>query len=66
VKARFLDRNGNYMRLPRRRGQKDFSAQDFLIAVAEGTATAADIPDPVLPRRLSRKTGRGRKQLVQR
>ena len=66
VKARFLDRNGNYSRLPRRRGQKDFSAQDFLIAVAEGTATAADIPDPVSPGRLSRKTGRGKKQLVHR
>ena len=66
VKARFLDRNGNYSRLPRRRGQKDFSAQDFLIAVAEGTATAADIPDPVSPGRLSRKPGRGKKQLVQR
>jgi len=66
VKARFLDRNGNYSRLPRRRGQKDFSAQDFLIAVAEGTATAANIPDPVSLGRLSRKTGRGKKQLVHR
>ena len=66
VKARFLDRHGNYSRLPRRRGEKDFSAQDFLIAVAEGTATAAGIPDPVMPRRLSRQAGRGKKQLVHR
>ena len=48
-KTRFLDRNGYYFRLPRRRVDKSFSAQDFLIAVAEGTATAADIPDPVRP-----------------
>src|SRR6185437_14136667 len=51
VKARLLDRNGQYLRLPRKRGQKDFSAQDFLIAVAEGTASAADIPDPAILRR---------------
>jgi polyphosphate kinase len=50
VKARFLDRNGRYTRIVRRRGEAGFSAQDFLIAVAEGTATAADIPEPVFPR----------------
>jgi polyphosphate kinase len=66
VKARFLDRNGKYSRLPRPRGQKDFAAQDFLIAVAEGTATAADIPEPVRPRRLRKPAGNGRKQLVHR
>jgi polyphosphate kinase len=50
VKARFLDRNGRYTRATRRRGEAAFSAQDFLIAVAEGTATTANIPDPVTPR----------------
>ena len=35
-------------------------------AIAEGTATAADIPDPTSPPRLGRKAGRGKKQLVQR
>jgi len=49
VKARFLDRNGRYFHLPRHRGAKSFSAQDFLIALAEGAATAADIPEPVRP-----------------
>jgi len=48
TKVRFLDRNGRYPRLPRRRGDERFSAQDFLIALAEGTA-AASIPEPVLP-----------------
>jgi polyphosphate kinase len=66
VKSRFLNRNGDYVRAPRRRGQQDFSAQDFLIAVAEGTATAADIPDPVVPRRPRKTVGRGKKQLVYR
>ena len=56
VKARFLDRNGRYFRLPRRKDQQSFSAQDFLIAVAEGTATAAEIPEPVeLPARAAAK-----------
>lgn len=49
VKVRFLDRNGRYFHLPRHRGASSFSAQDFLIALAEGTATAADIPEPVRP-----------------
>jgi polyphosphate kinase len=47
TKVRFLDRNGRYSRLSRRRGEDRFSAQDFLIGLAEGTATA-DIPEPVL------------------
>ncbi|HET9280494.1 MAG TPA: polyphosphate kinase 1 [Candidatus Angelobacter sp.] len=65
VKARLLDRNGQYLRLPRKRGQKDFSAQDFLIAVAEGTASAADIPDPaILHRRVH--SGSRKKQLIHR
>ncbi|HET7871955.1 MAG TPA: RNA degradosome polyphosphate kinase, partial [Terriglobales bacterium] len=49
VKVRFLDRNGRYSHLPRSRGTVAFSAQDFLIALAEGSATAADIPEPVHP-----------------
>jgi len=64
VKARLLDRNGEYSRLPRRRGEQDFSAQDFLIAVAEGTAGAGDIPDPAIPRRRPRNSRK--KQLVHR
>jgi polyphosphate kinase len=64
TKARFLDRNGRYSRLPRRRGQMSFSAQDFLIALAEGTATAGDIPEPIMS---SRSTPSSRKkQLVHR
>jgi polyphosphate kinase len=47
TKARFLDRNGRYVHLPRRKDQPSFAAQDFLIALAEGTASAADIPQPV-------------------
>jgi polyphosphate kinase len=65
VKARLLDRNGQYLRLPRKRGQKDFSAQDFLIAVAEGTASAADIPDPAILRRRGHASSH-KKQLVHR
>jgi polyphosphate kinase len=65
VKARFLDRNGRYSRAARRRGDANFSAQDFLIAVAEGTATAADIPEPVFPRAKSPSTRR-KKQVVTR
>jgi polyphosphate kinase len=64
VKARFLDRNGRYNRAIRRRGDVSFSSQDFLIAVAEGTATAADIPGPVFPRAVSSQ--RRKKQAVSR
>jgi polyphosphate kinase len=65
MKARFLDRTGHYARVAHQRGQKYFSSQDFLIAVAEGRATAADIPEAVMPR--PRKTAsRMKKQLVQR
>jgi polyphosphate kinase len=56
VKARSLDRNGNYARVPRRRGQPAFSAQDFLISVAEGNANASGIPEPVLPAAKSVRT----------
>lgn len=48
VKARILDRNGNYARVPRRRGQPVFSSQEFLMAVAEGNAGLATIPEPVM------------------
>jgi polyphosphate kinase len=65
VKARFLDRNGRYSRAKRRRGDTGFSAQDFLIAVAEGTATAADIPEPIFPKAKS-STVRRKKQVVAR
>lgn len=62
VKARFLDRNGRYVRLPRRKDQQPFAAQDFLIAVAEGAATAADIPEMAKPP--SRSSVQRRKELV--
>jgi polyphosphate kinase len=65
VKARFLDRNGRYTRAARRRGESSFSAQDFLIAVAEGTATADDIPNPISARR-TRSASRRKKQVVNR
>jgi hypothetical protein len=65
VKARFLDRNGNYTRPMRKRGEAAFSAQDFLIAVAEGTATAADIPEPAIARP-KRSLGRRKKQVLAR
>jgi polyphosphate kinase len=66
VKARFLDRAGRYMRASRLRGQREFSAQDFLIAVAEGTATAGDIPDEVMPRVRKVAPPRAKKQVAHR
>jgi polyphosphate kinase len=65
MKARFLDRAGHYARVAHQRGQKYFSAQDFLIAVAEGRATAADIPEAVMPRRRA-PAPRQKKQVVHR
>jgi polyphosphate kinase len=65
VKARFLDRNGDYTRAIRKRGEPPFSAQDFLIAVAEGSATAADIPGPSTPRP-KRSSGRRKRQVIAR
>jgi polyphosphate kinase len=47
TKSRFMDSNGRYSRLPRRKEQKPFAAQDFLIALAEGTVSA-EIPEPVM------------------
>jgi polyphosphate kinase len=58
AKVRFLDRQGRYSRLPRHRGEDRFSAQDFLIALAEGTATAANIPEAVMPH--AKRATRGR------
>ncbi|HZD93633.1 MAG TPA: polyphosphate kinase 1, partial [Candidatus Sulfotelmatobacter sp.] len=66
IKVRLLDRNGQYSHVSRQRGQRDFSAQDFLIAVSEGVATAADIPEPIMPRRARKATPRARRQLVHR
>jgi polyphosphate kinase len=65
TKVRFLDRNGRYTHLPRRRAEDRFSAQDFLIALAEGAASAADIPELVTPtsRRISPRRA---KQVVRR
>jgi polyphosphate kinase len=63
VKARLLQPDGRYLRpwqSPRGRSKRPprgaaaFSAQDFLIAVAEGTKTPEEIPE-ALPRRSSRK-----------
>jgi polyphosphate kinase len=64
VKARFLDRNGRYVRLPRRKGQQAFAAQDFLIALAEGSVTAGEIPEPV--EAPFRPTAEKRRQLAHR
>jgi polyphosphate kinase len=59
VKARFLQSDGRYLRAwqsPRGRskrpprGKAAFSAQDFLIGLAEGTTTPEEIPEPI-PRR---------------
>ena len=47
VKARILDRNGNYSHVRKQKGQRNFSAQDFLIALAEGSASLGDIPEPI-------------------
>jgi polyphosphate kinase len=61
VKARFLQKDGRYLRSwqsPKGRSKRPprgaaaFSAQDFLIALAEGTATPEDIPE-IAPRRAS-------------
>lgn len=60
AKARFLGKNGRYLRTRGRRGDKSFSSQDFLIALAEGTAGGADIPAPVYPTRPGGKTRKSR------
>jgi len=62
VKTRFLQKDGRYLRpwqSPKGRGKRPprgaaaFSAQDFLIGLAEGTKTPEEIPASV-PRRSSR------------
>jgi polyphosphate kinase len=62
VKTRFLQKDGRYLRpwqSPKGRGKRPprgaaaFSAQDFLISLAEGTKTPEEIPAAV-PRRSSR------------
>ena len=65
VKARFMEPDGGYRRLPRRKELNAFSSQDFLIALAEGT-TAAEIPEPVmLPPRRSRGRTRNTHSLAE-
>ncbi len=44
VKARLLDGDGNYHRAAK--SGTPFNAQDFLIRLAEGSATIAEIPAP--------------------
>jgi polyphosphate kinase len=65
VKSRFLQSDGRYLRAwqsPRGRskrpprGKAAFSAQDFLIGLAEGTTTPEEIPDAI-PRRIRRDRG---------
>jgi polyphosphate kinase len=65
TKVRFLDRQGRYSRLSRRRAEGRFSAQDFLIALAEGNETAANIPEAVMPH-AKRATRRRARQVVHR
>jgi polyphosphate kinase len=66
VKARFLQKDGRYLRpwqSPRGRSKRPprgaaaFSAQDFLIGVAEGTKTPEEIPASI-PRHSSRASSR--------
>ncbi len=66
VKSRFLQNDGRYLRSwqsPRGRskrppqGKAAFSAQDFLIALAEGSASPEDIP-AAIPIRSARKQAR--------
>ncbi len=60
TKSRFMEPNGEYTRLPRRKEQKLFGAQDYLIARAEGTA-AVEIPEPAM---LPPRPGRAKKSRV--
>ena len=47
VKSRFLRRDGSHCRAART--QSHFNAQEFLVRLAEGSASVADIPAPALP-----------------
>jgi polyphosphate kinase len=67
VKARFLQKDGRYLRSwqsPRGRSRKAptgraaFSSQDFLIALAEGKASPEEIPAPVHKRASSVRLGK--------
>jgi len=49
VKSRFLRRDGSHCRAARPANAPAFCAQEFLMRLAEGTATLADIPHPALP-----------------
>jgi polyphosphate kinase len=69
VKARFLQKDGRYLRSwqsPKGRSKRPprgaaaFSAQDFLIGVAEGTKTPEDIPDSIPHRAPARRSITGR------
>jgi len=69
VKARFLQKDGRYLRSwqsPKGRskqpprGAAAFSAQDFLIGVAEGTKTPEDIPASIPRRASARRAMTGR------
>jgi polyphosphate kinase len=68
VKARFLQKDGRYLRSwqpPRGRsrrppsGRAAFNAQEFLVALAEGKATPEAIPAPALKRTSRVLTGKG-------
>jgi polyphosphate kinase len=53
AKARILDANGDYVRVGarvngRRRAPIPFNAQEFLIALAEGSQSLATIPSPAI------------------
>ena len=59
AKARFLQSDGSYVRPKLPAGTQGFSAQDFLIAVAEGRQNAGDIPSVSRPgARARRKAGK--------
>ncbi len=69
VKARFLQKDGRYLRSwqsPKGRSKRPpraaaaFNAQDFLIGVAEGTKTPEDIPDSIPHRSSVRRSTTGR------
>ena len=58
-KTRLLRSDGSYVRRKLPLGSAGFSAQEFLISVAEGRHNASDIPAASLPRvRIRRKAGK--------
>ena len=68
VKARCLQRDGSYVRVCQAQGARrkpkvtPFSSQKFLVTLAEGKATVADIPQAAEPKA---RTVRARKERVQ-